>query len=581
MSLAGQSCEIEVPYKEITCHSIKSFTDLFSLLTTPTKRQAKVVHKTDTIRKSILTLLSAILMNSGLDAGQKMMNMIQNILYSILQQISDTENNEETLEMLMNALSPERRGNSFSVHRTTVDDMLPEFTRRECDKWLEDIYLRNMDEISKFNGRSKQITLCLDETPETVHTKYQNGTLQYIHVGQKSTWEKGFEYNAYYDATHQLFLGLTHHDKYFTDAEKRHIRPWIQSLIQKVQVVNQAGCDVKIIEGDRGYYQAEVFAAAPLGLFTSGTKNTCDPRLVIPRKFTREKTSFKWDYLLDTTRGQVFMDYMKLNPYTHPGLKDQVEGIFEKTSDYRYKIPFACVALIDEYSNKNNRTLAEVREEARKIQKKLDIFSKKLAQAEKKYLTYLKAHRSGDPHKPGYGRGRKRTKFLDDYDKANYNRCLDIYDILKRIKGQKTALLKSLMFIAISIFPGEDPCMAPKRFIRLAQDYHERWGIERGFEDTKIKFMRDARSRKPTKRQLNVMIGMCLYNQWHVERLRQMLEIYRDDVWNRVPWDPQRPWIRRRLERQFHGMLSADSYLLHLIETGVKYEIKKILRKKE
>jgi len=92
MSLAGQSCEIEVPYKEITCHSIKSFTDLFSLLTTPTKRQAKVVHKTDTIRKSILTLLSAILMNSGLDAGQKMMNMIQNILYSFLEQISDTEN---------------------------------------------------------------------------------------------------------------------------------------------------------------------------------------------------------------------------------------------------------------------------------------------------------------------------------------------------------------------------------------------------------------------------------------------------------------------------------------------------------
>ena len=133
------------------------------------------------------------------------------------------------------------------------------------------------------------------------------------------------------------------------------------------------------------------------------------------------------------------------------------------------------------------------------------------------------------------------------------------------------------MFISVSIRPDEDPTKSTKKFIKLAKDYHDRWGIERGFEDVKGKFMRDARSRKPTRRQFNIMLGMCLCNNWHVERMELMLKKYRNTVWNKVPWVPNRPWTRRRLEKEYGDSLSADSYLILIWKEGIKLTIKKII----
>ena len=192
------------------------------------------------------------------------------------------------------------------------------------------------------------VYITTEETPETIHSKYQNGNFQYTHVGQKSTWEKGFEYSCVYDATHQLHLGCLHRDKFLTSTEKRQVRPWLRELQEKIQFVHQAGSDVKVIECDRGYFQAEAFAMAYLGILDENVPIEESPRFIIPRKFTREKDTYKWDYLIDVSKSQVFEEYIRLNPYTHPALKNLCAVAFERTDVYRYKIPYACVALIDE-----------------------------------------------------------------------------------------------------------------------------------------------------------------------------------------------------------------------------------------
>jgi hypothetical protein len=117
--------------------------------------------------------------------------------------------------------------------------------------------------------------------------------------------------------------------------------------------------------------------------------------------------------------------------------------------------------------------------------------------------------------------------------------------------------------------------------IKLVQAYHERWGIENGFKDDKMKFIRRTRSRKSTFRQWNLLTGMMLYNCWHVARLRLIMERERKEFWNRVSWDPQRPYLRRKLERNYSDLLSAESFLLHLLEYGIKLRLKQILINKE
>ena len=577
MSLSNSVLEINEPYQSNVHPEIKTFGELSSLITTTTRRQNSTSKEPSTIIKACNTMISSILLNSGFDGGNNLLDGVIGIIIFTLKAISISPNIEETLKGLISEIEGKQRNSALSVHRTTIDNMLPKFSRKEADLWLANNYLKNMEELSRFKAKSKYVTLCVDETPETIHSKYQNGNFQYIHVGQKSTWEKGFEYSCVYDATHQLHLGCIHEDKFFTSTEKRQVRPWLRILQEKIFFVHQAGSDVKVIECDRGYFQAEAFAMAYLGILDENVPIEESPRFIIPRKFSREKDTYKWDYLIDVSKPQVFEEYIRLDPYTHPALKNLCAVVFERTDDYRYKIPYACIALIDEYSTKKNRNFDEVRIEAISIQKELELAKIELKQAEKRYLQYSKKLQKKNPSKPSYGRGKKRTKFNDSIDKSNYESCFTLHEQLQILKEKKKELLCSLMFISVSIRPDEDPTKSSKKFIKLAKDYHDRWGIERGFEDVKGKFMRDARSRKPTRRQFNIMLGMCLCNNWHVERMELMLKKYRNTVWNKVPWVPNRPWTRRRLEKEYGDSLSADSYLILIWKEGIKLTIKKII----
>ncbi|MHA1648337.1 MAG: hypothetical protein ACTSVL_12270, partial [Promethearchaeota archaeon] len=59
-------------------------------------------------------------------------------------------------------------------------------------------------------------------------------------------------------------------------------------------------------------------------------------------------------------------------------------------------------------------------------------------------------------------------------------------------------------------------------------------------------------------------------------RMVKMLENKRKEVWNYVPWDPRRPCFRRRIEREQGDVLSAETYLLQILECGIKLRLQKI-----
>ena len=190
-------------------------------------------------------------------------------------------------------------------------------------------------------------------------------------------------------------------------------------------------------------------------------------------------------------------------------------------------------------------------------------------EAEEAYLWIQKHLGKRKPTLPAYGKGRKRAKFTSTLEKELYFECLTFFKERTIFKEKKRRILTALTFICISLQPDEDPQKSPKRFIGLAQDYHDRWIIEIGYESVKGKFLRDIRTRKPTRRHLSLALGMCLANDWHVERTKDILKIYRKSALNKVPWNPKRPWSRRRLEREISGCLTADSYLIRIWAKGI------------
>ncbi len=551
----------------------KAFDRIKQLLMTRTRRQATVVHEPETADKAGMTWISGILLESGLDAGAELLMAITAIVHYSFAAVAAAPDRDAALARVLEIFNPTARESPLAVHRTTADAMVPRLTRAEMDGVLGQEYCAAMAELGELGARSPAVTLVIDDTSSRAMAKHVNGAFSYINVGQKKTWERGFKFPSIYDATHQLFVGCHHADYRLKEDQKRALRPWVQDLRAKVATVRAAGSAVAVIEGDRYYFAGEFYAASYFGMLDPGAPACGQPRLVVPRKFTREKDNFKWNYLLDMTRPEVFTDFLNLSPYTHPALIGQCGAAFAKGEKGQYQVPYASVAVVDEYGRENQRTLAEVRREARKVQEGIVRCTAALPAAEEAYLVHYRKVEKKKGVAPGRGRGAKRANFKDAEDERLYRECLRLQDALKSWKEKKADLLEALMFFAVSLRPGEDPTSNPATFLALARDYHERWGIENGFRDVKHLFLRPGRSPKPTRRQFRLMVGMLLYNAWHLQRMREMLEIYRIPAWNKRPYDPRRPHIRRKLEQKFGDVRSARSYLIQLWASGIKYLI--------
>ena len=137
-------------------------------------------------------------------------------------------------------------------------------------------------------------------------------------------------------------------------------------------------------------------------------------------------------------------------------------------------------------------------------------------------------------------------------------------------------MLKTLMFFAISVLPGDDPDAKPAMFIVFARDYHERWGIENGFRDVKERFLAKGRSRQLCVRQFRLVLGMMLYNRWEVERKRIHQLMFSHQPAKDIGSGELRTWIRCKHEQECHCLPTAVGFLVDSWREGILSMLKNI-----
>nr|MDO8115396.1 hypothetical protein [Candidatus Sigynarchaeota archaeon] len=550
------------PRDKIPAGGIKILRDIGRLLTTATRRDATVSREPGTVERASIMMLSSIMLDCGLDDAKAFLDAMQSILWETLKEIADAMDPIAALYDAIARLGPESNQHVFSVHRTTVTSMIPHANRAQLDTQLMEQYKECMENLAEMGAKSDALIIAADETHEKVRSSYYNGNYSYVVVGQTSTWQRGFVYPTGYDATHQLFMGSRHRDYRLIDSEKNGVRPWLRDMTSKCTAARELGVDQVMIEGDRTYFNAELYARANRGMIDPGAPPGHWPRVIAPRKFTREKDDFKWEYLLDATKPQVFIDYIGLNPYNNLAVKREYENVYKKGENYHYQVPYACVAMVDEYSAREKRTLDEVRARARVVQVSIDRETNALEQSIKAFMATCKRAKGRKAKEPSFGRGSRRTKFACEKERRAYMACFKCYARLERWKKEKAALLKTLMFFAISLLPGDDPVSNPSMFIGFARDYHERWGIENGFRDVKDRFLSKGRSRHPCMRQFRLVLGMMLYNRWEVERKRVARMCLAQNFRSNPADSEARPWIRFKYEKECHHLPTAVGVLV-------------------
>jgi hypothetical protein len=562
----------ESPIDPLEAPASKTLAMLESYADRPRKRTSKINPASETVVKGVLQTITATLLESGLDAAKVLLDTVMLQFHTLLTLISQASDPLEMVFNLITIFDPKNRDKPYSVARSTIDYMLPDLTRTEMDHELELQYQANLHELDQIHAKSAAVALALDDTEFQARPKDLNGAYGYVQIGQQLLWKRGLIFPAFYDLTHQQFLGCHQQDYRDSLAKNKCLLPLITEIQQKTRVIHATGSHTAQIEADRAYFQGELFAAATLNLLDLDAVENEAPRLVVPRKFTREKADYKWDYLLAENSTQVFVETIKVSQYSALIRKYRQKIQFSKDKKGDYLIPYACVCLIDEYASQDGRTFAEIQQEAHQLEDQMQQNHKDLTQAEERYCQYLTqfCSRKHPPKKPTYGRGLKRRIFHDTQDANNYHACWDLHYKDQHLKEKKTILLKAVIFFAISLQPNEIPTENPEKFIKLAQDYHSRWGIENGFKDVKHAFLRPMRSIKPTKRQYTVMIGMELYGRWHVDRIAESLTSIRAHYPKKVPWDPKRPYVRRKLEQEVPNLITARCYLIRL--WGVAFE---------
>lgn len=554
------------PMISITDSASKTLAILESFADKTTKRTADVVHAPETIAKSTLQSISAILLGSGLDAAKTLADTISAQFYFLLSAINQAEDPRHFVTQLIVHFDPLNRNKSFSVARTTVEDMIPSMTRKEMDQEIERHYQDNMHDLSTVQNHAPKIAIAIDDTCFQCHPQHLNGAYGYITVGQQTIWERGLYFPAMYDLTHQQFLGCHHQDYRETLVKSRSCDALIREIQEKSQMIRTTGSSVAVFEADRLYFNGELFAAATLNRLDLAATEADSPRVIVPRKFNASKESFKWEYLLNEHSAQVFSDFFSVPKNTPLFKRTKMQIPFACEDGENYRIPYGCVALVDEYQAKKKRTFLEVQKEAQLIQTQLKDLEQQRIAAETEYISYASTILPPNkmPKVPSYGRGKKRSKFCDKQDAKNFHLCWELHTQEDAWTEKKTAVLKCVIFFGISLRVGEDPTQNPEKFIALAKDYHERWGIENGFRDVKQAFLRPVRQTKPTMRQFFLMIGMILYGRWHVDRTIELISCVRTHYFNKKSYHPKRPWVRRKLEREVHNTTTARSYLIQL-----------------
>ena len=551
---------------------LKILSSIKGLFETRTRRDSVVDREPGTLDKVVLVETTAAMLGTGHEPAAANMDMIQVVLHETLGELLAQPKLREATQRLWDATAPDHGKKLFSVSDTTMERATPSMDRAQLDAALRANYAECSDALAAMGARSPKIFMANDDTSMPCRSASPNGWFKAAKVGGRAKWEQALPYSTRLDTTNIIFASCMPLAGWLDAKQAPGQVPWLQEIADSIAEVHETGGEVMGVGMDRWFFQPVTFAIAASGKLVTGDGKTRDgpgPRLETPWKHGPDKADVKWQYLLDPARGQVTEETLVVDVTEHPDLAGIDNGIVEMTPEGDTTVKVARIAMVDEYGAGEKRTLDELRAEAKGVDDDMQATASDLETTEQTYVEHREATGKKDAKKPGYGRGMKRKNFADDEDKTLYNKCLDLHEKGKRLETKKASILASLVFFAISLFPGDDVIAMARMFIELARDYHARWLIENGFKVVKESFCRDIRSCKPTARQFVLVLGMMLHNWWRVERAKQVVAWLHAHGKPVMLWKDGRPWIRMPIERGIPGIIPAVTFLSRIITEGI------------
>lgn len=525
------------------------------------------------------------------ETAQIWLELIGQILYAFINAILlDKTNPMTVLETIISTYKADQGASLFSVSATTLNNDLTSYPKHDADRLLSSQVDQIEGKLRKEGLWSRDIMVAIDPSDIIYRGKYHNQYTPWGYCGQKDTYRRGFKEIMHYVNPGALIAASTQASVITPLRCDRDLPLWIAQCQGLIQEERSRGTTVRLFEGDREFYSALGFAFSRYGLWNPNVVLTDNPRFLVPMKMG-ESTEIKWAFLLNPKSPIVEETEISLDFYQEKFLESVLAKLPANQKGTKHLVPTASVAVFDAYPNRHTQqTMEWANVQAKTIELKLTELTASLAEAEQDFCEYLeqiqqykwkKGKRGSSTRKisPPTYIGKRRTVFKDLEEKNLYKKCCQIYDRIQEWQDRKTNLCKRLMFFMISLYEGDSIQGKEAEFTRLVKEYHERWAIENGFKAIKYQFYIKTNSRSACGRHARWIMSCMVYNAWHYWRL---IRVARNKKKTDPKWKPfdrsLNPPIRKKYERKFHPILSAQGYLVEELTSVLKKCIKILIQ---
>ena len=558
---------------------LKPLDHIHKLLTTRQPKTKYIEHQPESVDRMTNLILTQMITSKSPQYGNETLKLFGEILYEFS---SILLKNDQPLTLLKEFQATHKKDHGqglFTISATTLNQTLGKIRPSTADTVLSEATTDIEYNLRKQGLWTSEQILALDPSHTRFYGKHVNRFHNWGSIGQKPLYLRTFKEVAVYASTPQLIMGGAIEPVLPKNKSQREFPIWMTEVQNQVLHLHETKNRVKCIYGDREYYSSLAMIYSYFGLWNLAVPPDANPRFVVPKKMWGDKEGDKWSYLLIPDSPEILKGQIELDYYFNKFIGEPLKVLQRKPNQTRYLIPTWIMAVFDTYGNgKELRTLDWGKNEARRLEARLQEARHTLKAAESEYGQYLLTHPATHGKIPTY-RGMKKRKFQNTVEEQLYLACWSANNSCRYWETQKTNLSKRLIFFMVSSRPNERPERCLEEIRALVQGYHERWGVESCFKDIKYKFLIKTNSRKPSDRHVRFVLSALVYNAWHYYRLLRIARISRK---RRKKWKPY--WAgklirRKKYERKQSTLLDAGSFTHSLLRLSLLLTLQRVITK--
>ena len=542
----------------------KPFEIISSFLSQPRKKEKQPSSDSILGQKAALSILTQILTHSSCENSQKLLHLIGNIIYYVINVFFKSINTLELMEKFLSIHKKNKGMDMFSISTPTLKKYTDTVRPDIADEFLHQQINKISEKNTKLGLNRKEISLAIDPTTKEYRGKYANQCQPKGYVGQKERYPTAYSIQTICDCTNQLILTSSPKTKTNKKYKSKDLPQWISSIQSQIISNFEQKQRIKVLYGDREYYQGIGFAYAAIGWRLPSISPDQTPRICVPRKL-RNKQNKKREFLLNSKSKQIEIDSIDLNYYQNENLGNALNFFKPNKTKTKYQIPVAIIATFDAYSNRRKKkSLDYAKQKAQEYDKTLQEVQKELNQAIDAYDRFVKTlPREYTGKKTNFG-GHRRRIFKYPAEKPPYDLCCALWDKRKKLQKKYSNLLKRLMFFVVSLRLGEDINAISDELIIISKGYHQRWMVENGFKSIKGQFWIPTKKRSLKARFAYFTISSLLYNAWHYQRLARFK---RKGQYSAQELRAIKSWKKTTDKRKMQELIRVESARAFLIET--------------